>query len=114
MHFIKNVSYFLKEVEPEEAEIDLQQQQQEAWLRDQAERGRARQKAALQNGGFQGAPISQHGDRGQHVPLTARPGQQEPVLRKPEGCRDRCGPPEKESSRDSAYGYSADSRITTR
>jgi hypothetical protein len=97
-----------EEEEEEEAELDLQKQQQEAWLRDQAERGLARQRAALQNGGFQGAPLSQNGAGG-HV---ARPGQ-EPVLRKPEGCRDRCGP-EKESSRDSAYGYSADSRITTR
>ena len=84
-------------------EVDLQQQQQEAWLRDQAERGRARQKAALQNGGFQGAPFQNGGG-------SFLPGQ-EPVSRKAE-CRHRG--PEKESSRDSAYGYSADSRITTR
>ena len=153
----------------EEVELQQQQHQQEAWLREQAERGRARQKAALQTGGFQGPPIQNGSFHGAHP--RKNDGYQGPsiqnggfhstpvqhggyqslsfqnggnqgssvqnggyhsisiqnggvdlaedvrdaasqALRQPE-CREM-RVPEKESSRDSAYGYSADSRITTR
>ena len=71
--------------------------QRQAWLVEQAERGRARQKALMNRIEDQSQSQSQD---------SPGPGQ---VSRQQHRTFQ-----EKESSRDSAYGYSADSRIPTR
>ena len=65
--------------------------QRQAWLVEQAERGRARQKALM----------NRIEDQSQSQGTS-------PV------CQQQRTFQEKESSRDSAYGFSADSRIPTR
>ena len=80
------------EVGGESEEEDEEKQaanQRQAWLVEQAERGRARQKALMNR--------IEDQSEGQGPSL-----QQQRTFQ------------EKESSRDSAYGYSADSRIPTR
>ena len=80
------VNILNNETNDEETEID---NHREAWLVEQAERGRARQRALLM--------------RSKNTEIH-----ENTKFRDERPCR------EKESSRDSAYGFSADSRIPTR
>ena len=81
-------------VESEEEDEEKQAaNQRQAWLMEQAERGRARQKALM--------------NRIEDESQVTSPGPG-PCLQQQRTFQ------EKESSRDSAYGYSADSRIPTR
>ena len=76
-----------EEESPGDEEAREAADQRQAWLMEQAERGRARQKALMNRIEDQ----------------SSSPG-----------LRQQRTSQEKESSRDSAYGYSADSRIPTR
>jgi len=88
------------EEEETDSEAEGIKQQQQAWLLEQAERGQARLRA-LQNG------VQLHHQATKEAPGRLKPFQGQ---RPPRG-RELL---EKDSSRDSAYGYSAESRITTR
>ena len=76
-------------VNDENDEVDEAALQRQAWLMEQAERGRARQRALMSR-------LSNDIHCNEETVLDQRISQ------------------EKESSRDSAYGYSADSRMPTR
>lgn len=80
------VNILNNETNDEETEIE---NHREAWLVEQAERGRARQRALMMRS--ENARINDNSKHSNERPFR-----------------------EKESSRDSAYGYSADSRMPTR
>ena len=84
-----------EEESPGDEEAREAADQRQAWLMEQAERGRARQKALMNR------IEDQSSSPGPGSGLQSGLGRQRTFQ-------------EKESSRDSAYGYSADSRIPTR
>ena len=100
----------------EEEPQDEATQHREAWLVEQAERGRARQRALMNR--------METGDTGERRNTGGRLSREDPgprVLPMPVirynvffEIFTQTFMKEKESSRDSAYGYSADSRIPTR
>ena len=92
---------YLEELDHKEDEYREEEKlddHREAWLREQAERGKARQRALVSRLG----PAEEEGSR-RKVLVDRRRGTSERRLTV-----------EKESSRDSAYGFSADNWMQTR
>ena len=88
----------LGDKEDEDREEERLDDHREAWLREQAERGKARQRALVSRLGA----AEEEGSR------------RKVVVDRRRTTPERRLTVEKESSRDSAYGFSADSRMPTR
>ena len=98
--YLEQLGHKEEEEEEEDEHLDVEDDR-EAWLREQAERGKARQRALVSRLG--GGEPEEEG---------SRPRRKE--VRGSLVTEMRRRTVEKESSRDSAYGFSADSRVPTR